>query len=191
MRVDARMRRDALIRAAREVFVERGHDAPLDAIAARADVGIATLYRNFPSREDLAYAVAETTLVEVGDMARDAQRRFDSDPAAVWREYIEKVVEIRIGALLPVIIRESFTELPDRILAIREHTKTAVSTLIESAQQAGLVRKDLEPLEIVFGLATITRPQVRFIEDQPSNFTQRLVAIYLAGIRPGATSLPE
>ncbi|MFD4366892.1 TetR/AcrR family transcriptional regulator [Rhodococcus sp. NPDC058521] len=191
MRADARRRRDTLIHAARDVFVERGHDAPLDAIAARADVGIATLYRNFPSREELAHAVAETTLSEVGALARDALARFDADPTTAWTQYIDSVVELRMGALVPAIIRSSLDELPPHVLDVREETKTSVSELVFRAQHSGLVREDLDPLEIVLALATITRPLVPFAEAPHPNFTRRLVAIYLAGIRPGAADLPD
>ena len=52
-RADARRNFDALIAAARAVFAEQGTDASLEDIARRAGVGIGTLYRNFPTRQDL------------------------------------------------------------------------------------------------------------------------------------------
>lgn len=191
MRSDALKRRNALLRAARDVFVERGYDAPLDAVAARADVGIATLYRNFSSRDELAHAVAESTLLEVGERGREALERFDSDPDSAWLQFIDSVIALQIGTLVPALVRESFEELPEPVLAIREQTKTVVTTLIRRVQSAGIVRDDLAPLEIVFALATLTRPQVQFVENPLPNFTRRLVAIYLAGIRPGTATLPE
>ncbi|HYS35566.1 MAG TPA: helix-turn-helix domain-containing protein, partial [Pseudonocardiaceae bacterium] len=53
LRADAERNRAALAAAAREVFAEQGLDAPLEHIAKRAGVGIATLYRNFPTRATL------------------------------------------------------------------------------------------------------------------------------------------
>jgi formylglycine-generating enzyme required for sulfatase activity len=50
LRADARRNREQLLVAARDVFVEQGVDAPLDDVARRAGVGIATLYRRFPDR---------------------------------------------------------------------------------------------------------------------------------------------
>ena len=58
LRADARRNREHVLAAAREVFVEQGADAPLDEIARRAGVGIATLYRRFPDRAALLRAVA-------------------------------------------------------------------------------------------------------------------------------------
>ena len=53
MRADARAKRAAVLTAAVDVFTERGVDIPLDEVARRAGVGIATLYRHFPTREAL------------------------------------------------------------------------------------------------------------------------------------------
>ena len=57
--------RAAIIRAAGEVFAERGLDAPLSAIAKRAGVGQGSLYRNFPTRQSLAYVAFENNLGEI------------------------------------------------------------------------------------------------------------------------------
>src|SRR4051794_34498377 len=69
MRADARRNRERILVAARDVFVETGTDAPLEEIATRAGVGIATLYRRFPERVDLMRAVVldvlHQTMVEI------------------------------------------------------------------------------------------------------------------------------
>ncbi len=62
LRVDAARNRDATLESARRVFAESGTDAALEEIARRADVGIATLYRRFPTREDLVAAAFELRL---------------------------------------------------------------------------------------------------------------------------------
>ncbi|MGH8880026.1 MAG: TetR/AcrR family transcriptional regulator [Stackebrandtia sp.] len=62
LRADARHNREALVSAARELFVERGSGVPLDEVVRAARVGNATLYRHFPTRRDLLVAVyAEET----------------------------------------------------------------------------------------------------------------------------------
>jgi AcrR family transcriptional regulator len=91
MRADARRNRERILRAARAVFVDEGPNVPLDEIARRADVGIATLYQRFPRRADLFRAVAVdvlTALVEAADRAIategdafDALRRFLHSPS--------------------------------------------------------------------------------------------------------------
>lgn len=81
MRADAQRNYDRLLTAAREVFRERGTDAPLDEVARRAGVGAGTLYRHFPSRDDLLdalmqawverLAAAATTAIEAGGAPRE------------------------------------------------------------------------------------------------------------------------
>src|SRR5437660_5191579 len=79
LRADAVRNRAHLLAAAREVFVEQGADAPLDQIARRAGVGIATLYRGFPQRQTLLRAVALDVLARAGDQARAAEAE-EADP---------------------------------------------------------------------------------------------------------------
>src|SRR5207244_4482440 len=72
LRADARRNREQLLAAARDVFVEHGADAPLDEVARRAGVGIATLYRRFPDRESLMRGLALDILGRAAHEARPA-----------------------------------------------------------------------------------------------------------------------
>ena len=189
MRADALERRNTLIKAARAVFADRGHDAPLDAIAAQAGVGIATLYRNFPSRDDLAHAVDRTTLAEVRELAVRALDECGDEPEAAWRRFIEAVVELRMGALVPALVN-SLDELPPDVRETREQTKSTVTELIHRLQALGLLREDIVPLEIIMGIAMLTRPHVLMFEDTTANLVPRLIAVFLAGLRPDGVPLP-
>lgn len=191
MRADAARRREALILAARDVLAERGHDAPLDAIAERAGVGIATLYRNFPTRDDLAHAVARRTLIEAGAAADRALAAMASDPERAWTEFVDTAVRLRLGALIPALIVESYRELPGDVLEIREGTKARVTELVHAAQRAGLVRDDVQPIEVIMAVARLTRPHVRFVDDVVPGLVPRMIAIYLAGLRPDGRPLPR
>src|SRR5215216_6360769 len=89
LRADAERNRERILAAAREVFAERGLDAPLDAIAERAGVGQATLYRRFPRREDLIVACFAPKLAEYAEAVEDALRVPDA-----WeglRGYLERI----------------------------------------------------------------------------------------------------
>ena len=72
LRADAARNRDAIVAVARDVFAEHGLEAPLEAIAARAGVGIATLYRRFPTREKLVAAALVEKVAEYTEAARQA-----------------------------------------------------------------------------------------------------------------------
>src|SRR5215204_2921419 len=78
LRADAERNRQRIIEAARQIFAERGLDAPLDAIAQRAGVGQATLYRRFPRREDLIAACFAPKLAEYATALEDALAASDA-----------------------------------------------------------------------------------------------------------------
>src|SRR5690242_147309 len=71
-RADARRNFDALLAAARDVFAEQGTGASLEEVARRAGVGIGTLYRNFPTRQDLFDAVYVEEVAQLCQAADDA-----------------------------------------------------------------------------------------------------------------------
>src|SRR5205814_1799803 len=77
LRADARRNREQILLTARDVFVELGPEAPFDAIARRAGVGIATLYRRFPDRQALLRAVVLDVL---GHVAREARAALVEEP---------------------------------------------------------------------------------------------------------------
>jgi AcrR family transcriptional regulator len=72
LRRDAQRNRDAILVAARQVFCDQGLEAPLEEIARRAGVGIATLYRRFPSRVELLDTVLADTVQAHLDLAEGA-----------------------------------------------------------------------------------------------------------------------
>src|SRR5215472_12328655 len=72
LRADAARNRAAIVAAAREVFAEQGLEAPLEEIAMRAGVGIATLYRRFPGREQLIAAALVDKVTEYAEAAAEA-----------------------------------------------------------------------------------------------------------------------
>lgn len=80
-RSDAQRNYELLLAAAREVFHERGVDAPLDDIARRAGIGNATMYRHFPARRDLlvaVYADEVTALCDLGESLLDSRSPVDA-----------------------------------------------------------------------------------------------------------------
>ena len=78
LRADAERNRERILAAARDVFAERGLDAPLEAIARRAGVGQATLYRRFPTRQGLMVAAIGPKLAADTEATERALK--DPDP---------------------------------------------------------------------------------------------------------------
>src|SRR5437762_2748139 len=118
LRADARRNRDQVLAAARDVFVELGADAPLDEVARRAGVGIATLYRRFPDRAALQRAVALDVLRRAGEAAHRAEAE-EPDAVAALGRYMHAALDLRISAVLPALLgRISFED--DEISQVRQ-----------------------------------------------------------------------
>jgi len=101
--------RAAVLAAARELLAEQGIRVPLRAIAQRAGVGQGVLYRHFPSRMDLAYAVFEDNFRELEDLAAgDGRDRF----AAIWERLVRLTVESTAFVELVVASRG---HVPDQV----------------------------------------------------------------------------
>ncbi|MCA2225441.1 TetR/AcrR family transcriptional regulator [Nonomuraea aurantiaca] len=144
-RADARRNHDAVLAAARQLFAERGLDVPLDDVARRAGVGNATMYRHFPTRQDLiiaVYADEVTELCESGDALLAAGS--PGDALHEWLgAFVAHVAGKRDLALaLPRDGSARFGEWHEKMLA-------TASALLTRAQDAGEVRADLTVRELM------------------------------------------
>jgi len=91
LRADARRNRDSIVAAARDVF-DRDEQLRFDDFAARAGVGVGTLYRHFPTREDLAAAVYEGEVAALCDQADDPARSGGENLEVFLRGFVEYVL---------------------------------------------------------------------------------------------------
>lgn len=139
--------RQALLAAARRLFASRGYHVPLSAVAREAGVGQAVLYRHFPTRMDLAFAVFEENfgaLEEIAAAPDDAafDRLWDRLVALTLESFgfVEMVVDAR-GTLADYDGDEDLRRL--------------VAPLLGRAQRAGLVRPDLEVDDVALGLRMV------------------------------------
>ena len=149
-RADARRNYDALIAAARGTFAELGSNAPLEEIARRAGVGIATLYRHFPTRDELIEGVY---LEEVEGLAAAAAEVADLPPWDALRTWLDRFVTYAgtKRALIDALNRESIA-----FKACREVLYGAGGPLLVRAQAAGLVRTDTDIDDVMRMVTGIT-----------------------------------
>lgn len=89
LRADAERNRERLLCAAREVFAEQGLQAPMAEVARRAGVGVATLFRRFPTRDDLITATFAAKMAAYADAIDEALA--DPDPWSGFCRYVERV----------------------------------------------------------------------------------------------------
>ena len=168
-RADARRNYDKLVAAARDAFAELGTSASLEEIARRADVGIGTLYRHFPSRQDLLEAVY---VEEVEQVCRSADELADLPPWDALAAWLRSVVAY-VGRK-QALAQELWNYLdPDAEVfrGCRTALFAAGGPLLERAQQAGVVRSDVnmdDILQMVGGIGknpTTPPDKVRHVLD--------------------------
>ncbi|WP_433295797.1 TetR/AcrR family transcriptional regulator [Actinoplanes sp. CA-030573] len=150
-RADAARNFDALIAAAREAFAENGTDASLEDIARRAGVGIGTLYRNFPARQDLFEAVYVEEINKLNGVAEAVASLPPWQALTTWlRQFVEYAATKR--AIIEAMNRES-----PMFAACRKSMYAAGEPLLTRAQAAGEVRPDAtfdDVIRLVSGLTS-------------------------------------
>lgn len=179
MRADALRNRDAILAAARAAFEEGGVLTSLDGIADRAGVGNATLYRNFPTRNDLLAAVMEANLAAMLVVATElAGAKAARDALAEWLFML--TWELRIWHDLPSCVASAQGNTGSSMNATNAQLVAATDNLLESAKVKGTV-VDTITAEELFQLVTALSWGVdRFGDDEPT--ARRRVAIAIAGI---------
>jgi len=182
LRADARRNLVRVLDAAREVFAEQGIDAPVTEIADRAGVGVGTIFRRFPTKDDLLVAVVEQRtqqLIEAADLALESP-----DPGAALRGFMETATAMQISdvcwceAGADLFEREGIRELTDVLVG-------KIGELLTSAQTAGQIRSDVRALDIPVLLMAVAKSGL-MLEDAVPGAWKRYLAIILDGLRPEA-----
>lgn len=145
-RADAERNRARILTAAREMFGASGLQVPMSEVARRADVGIATLARNFADREELIAATFGATMTAYADAADTALA--DPDPWHGFCVYVETVCAMQaadrgFGAVLTM----TFPTAPE-FEAERSRAYRAVVQLVKKAKTAGGLRADFSPQDL-------------------------------------------
>ena len=175
-RADARRNREKVLRAAREAFAASGYGVPLDEIAARAGVGPGTVYRHFPSKEELFAAVATA---RVRDLIDDARRRSgDADPGRAFFGFLGRIRQEAAAK----------RDMPEAIAIagpLHDDMHAALDVLLRRAQQAGAVRPEITTPDII----TLLKGLLRSINDAPpgtasQDLADRLLTVVADGLRP-------
>ena len=181
-RADARRNEEALLEAAAAAFVASGVEAPVRDIAARAGVGVGTVYRHFPTRADLVVAVYRHQ-VEACVRAGPTCLAEAASPSAALVRWIDGFVDFLVtkhglaGALRGDAGR--FEALHAYFL---ERLVPVCDELLSAAAAAGEVRHDLTGYELMRAVGNLCAGA----EDDEGYDARRLVGVLLAGVRAGS-----
>ena len=184
-RRDAQRNREKLVAAGREVFVEQGADASLEEIARRAEVGIGTLYRHFPSREALVEVIFERHIEEVLAAAEQADAADDAWEGLVG--FLERVLELQ-SRNLP--LRDVFLRHPvgeGRIAERRKRIGPLLKRLVARAREQGALRADFTPGDLSLAMWSFA-PLFEATAEVAPDAWRRHLRILLDGMRPSAAT---
>ena len=188
MRIDARRNREAVFVAAKELFAEHGLDAQMPDVAKAANVGVGTVYRHFPTKDDLIAAMAAERFERFADKARECLEMDDA-----WAGVAEF---IRFAAQVQADDRGICDVMAERRDLMGQAAEAAglpdlSDKLVKRAQKAGELRRDLEWQDIPMiacGLGSITQQTM----GPAIGRWPRLVEIILDGLRsPGSAKLSK
>lgn len=181
-RADAIRNRDRLLEAAKAVFLAGGAEASLEAVARAAGVGIGTLYRHFPTREDLFEAVYRREVDQLVDLGATLLQL--PDPVEALRLWINASVDfIAAKKGMAAAFALSFNTPSDWQRTAADRMTGAINALMVRAASVGAIRADIggeEVLRAVIGMCYMT--------DKPGwqPTVVRLVEIFIDGLRAPA-----
>jgi AcrR family transcriptional regulator len=188
LRADARRNREAVIAAAKKLFADQGLDAQMPDVAKGARVGVGTVYRHFPTKDDLIAALVADRFERLAQKARDALETADA-----WQgisDFIRFAAQIQAddrGLCEVMGSRPDVMDAAARAVGLPQ----LCEQLVKRGQRAGQLRRDVvweDIPAIACGLGRITQASV----GPASGRWPRLVEIVLDGLRaPGTTKLPR
>ncbi|MFI8889976.1 TetR/AcrR family transcriptional regulator [Streptomyces paradoxus] len=193
LRADAARNREQVLAAARQAFRELGTAAPLDDIARRAGVNIATLYRRFPDRDALIRQVLVDGYSLVLEAARAACDKAASEPSTAIEDFLLSQVEQREALVLPLIGGPVTDDA--EVLELQRETAVVLERLLAATRAAEAVRPDVTAVDLITASALVCRPLPHLPPSTATALATRHIRVFLDGLRPSASrplpSAPE
>lgn len=184
MRADARAKRDQIVTAALAQIGSRPNsEITLKGIAAEAGVGIATLYRHFPTRAALYDACAIVYLERIETLLDDALDGFEDNPVEHFESFVWALVESGVGILAAALAADSSD---GGLGARRDAFMSKVQLLIDAAAPHGIIAPGQSPMQLATELVVATRPLAAPLADILPDVRDRLVRHLMAGWRTTA-----
>jgi AcrR family transcriptional regulator len=186
-RADARTNRVRVLDAAEEVFGRGGESASTDEVARLAGVGIATVFRHFPTKAVLLEAVLTRRLERLRDRAEGLASA--AEPGEAFYDFFAHMVADAAGKIaIAEALADAGVDAPGRAAQASDELKRAVGVLLGRAQEAGAVRKDIGLAELYALLIGASRAAAFAHLDQ--NVQARALAIVFDGLRGPAAGTP-
>ena len=178
-RADAVRNRERVLEAAKVVFNAGGPEASLEAVAKRAGVGIGTLYRHFPAREDLFEAVYRREVEQLSELAE--QLKNAKDPVDALRRWLRSNVEfVATKKGMSAALALTFQSSSELAAFSMDRLTKAIGSLLDRAVAAGQMRGDISPEDLLRALVGMC-----YMHDQPGwqSSVLRMLDVFVDGLR--------
>jgi AcrR family transcriptional regulator len=179
-RADAQRNRERILEVAKQEFTRSGANASLEEIAKKAGVGPGTLYRHFPTREDLLVAVYRSEMEKLAAAERTlADTLPPVEALRAWLLLFVDAVETKqiIAPVLNTLVGDPKKALEASHAQIHE----ALRALVKRTIKSGDIRKDLDPIDLLRALVGVANVATSPDWQQSA---RRLVEILILGARP-------
>jgi AcrR family transcriptional regulator len=179
-RADAQRNRVRILEVAKQVFTCRGAEASMDEIAKRAKIGPGTLYRHFPTRDDLLAAVY---ISEVEKLA-ESQRKFSAElrPIEALRAWMSVFIDYIAAKKIIAPALNAMACGPSQVYQQTTHVmEEAANALASRAVASGDLRPDVDPMDMlraIYGVSTAGTT------DDSSEKARRFIDVLIQGSRP-------
>ena len=181
-RADARRNEQALLDAAAEVFVRSGVQAPVREIAARAGVGMGTIYRHFPTRADLIVAVYRhqvESCVQAGEKLLASQE----SPYAALAQWIDKFVDFLVTKHGLAAVLRSGSDFSALHAYFLDRLVPVCDRLLQAAASGGAIRSNISAFELMYAIGNLCVGST-----DPRYDARGMVELLVAGLAsPGAS----
>lgn len=179
-RADARRNRERILEVAKQVFTRRGAEASMDEIAKRARIGPGTLYRHFPTRDDL---LATVYISEVEKLA-EAQKKFSAElpPVEALRAWMLVFIDYIAAKKIIAPALNAMAGGPSRVFQQTNRLmEEAANALASRAVASGDLRQDVDPMDMLRAIYGVS--SAGSTDDWPAK-ARRFVDILIQGSRP-------
>ena len=183
-RADAVRNRARVLDAARDCMARRGLDVQMDEIAKKAGVGVGTVYRHFPNKDELIEALASDRFVRLAELADESLEHPDPWEAFVAFMRASAMIQVDDKALSEVLVSRPETM---RRAAESVNMLDRVARVIDRAKEAGVVRMDARPEDVPMVMCALAGAC-----NHPMSNPHRYISLVIDGLRaPGSTPLAD
>lgn len=190
MRVDAQRNREQVLAAAQQLFADRGTSVPVDEIARAAGVGVGTVHRHFPTKDDLVDAALIASCQPIFELLDTAAA--DPDAGHALEQLLLDLTEHQSRHRgLAERMRET-DDLSPAVVEVKQQIATGLRAVVARAQTTGQVRADVVPADLRLLFAGLATAATATGQGCSTEERLRFVRILLDGLRtPVPSPLPD